>query len=136
MSEGEVEVAADRLGLHLLSDDEAKTRIDLVARAFVTDPERRWWWDSLVEPTKRNSYADSDGLAILEELLESENEVDLFVTDDSGSPWPLISGNSTAVVRLLRECLFFEFIIAARDGSWVIFDTHDNELVLAGRLGR
>ena len=62
----------------------------------------------------------------------------MIVSNDSES-WrfpEVLDGNPTAVVRLLRECRFFEFIIAARDGSWVIFDTHDNELVLAGRLVR
>lgn len=121
-------------GVASLPAQVAEERVKKIAESFVSDPARRWWWDSIIGPSKRIAYDTADGLARLAELVKQDSDVDLIVTDDSDPPWPVYSGDAKSIIDVLRDCRFFEYILAARDGSWIVFDTHMNELVIAGQL--
>lgn len=131
----ELEVAVREVGgIHSLSEGEAAACVNELANVFVTDSKCQWWWESLKKPSKHIAYESNDGLAILATLIEQESPVVLVVTDDSLPPWPVYLGSMEGVIAVLRECRFFEFFLAAPDGSWMVFDTHMNELVVTGRL--
>jgi hypothetical protein len=121
-------------GVTTLSQEEAKECLQRIAASFIVDSERRWWWESIAGSSRSIKYDDAHGLSILEHLVGPESRVNLVVTDDADPPWPVYSGNMKCVLQVLRSCRFFEYILAAQDGSWIIFDTHMNELVIGGNL--
>jgi hypothetical protein len=121
-------------GVNSLPEREAADCIRKLASSFVADSNSNWWWESLTKPSKRIAYGSMDGVSILATLVEPKSEVILVATDDSFPPWPVYRGCVGCVIAVLRECRFFEYFVAARDESWIVFDTHMNELVVVGRL--
>ena len=104
---------------------------DLV-EIFVTDSSNLHWWEGLKGSATRVPYGSADGLAKLESLLGEQADVRLIVTDEEEPPWPVYAGGALQLIAMLRECRFCEFMMAAPDLSWAIFDTHMNELVSVG----
>lgn len=125
---------ARNLGLAELSDADGAQVAQCVQDAFVTKPEATWWWTVLAPPVASLPYGENDGLALLLRLLPAETTVLLVVTDDEHAPWPVFEGALPEVVTMLREARAFEFWVATRDWRWIVFDTHNNELVVAGSL--
>lgn len=128
-----IEAACHKVGgISRLPQDAADVFVDGLAEAHVVDRETIWWWTSLkVEPTCK-LYSDSDGLVHLAELIGERTDVRLVVTDDEAPPWPVYSGDASQILEMIGECHFFELILAAPDYSWLVFDTHHNELVSVG----
>jgi hypothetical protein len=124
----------NRDGLRELNFLEALVVVDDIARRFVDKEESVWWWESLKCDSVTLPYGDSDGLALLGELLFAERMIRLVVTDDEPRPWPVFEGEAQTILELLRELRFFEYFIASEDCRWVVFDTHHNALVAAGSI--
>lgn len=103
-----------------------------LAAAFVADPSNFHWWESLKGDSTQISYDNDDGLAALERILGEQAEIRLVVTDETAPPWPVYAGSATQLIAVLRECRFCEYMVASPDMSWVVFDTHMNELVSVG----
>lgn len=117
-----------------LSDDEATAILDRLAAAFIADQSSVWWWDALRTPGLTLHYGKENGLAVLAEVLAGKTLVLLLVTDDEAAPWPVYAGSPNDIIGLLGDCRYFEYALAAIDASWMIFDTHHNELVMTGTL--
>lgn len=128
----ELATATAGTGVMPILEGQAAALVDALANTFVTDRTCQWWWESLAKPSKRIAYESNDGLAVLTALFEPKCVVVLFVTDDSPPPWPAYTGSMEGIITVLRGCRFFEYFLASPDGSWIIFDTHLNELVLVG----
>jgi hypothetical protein len=120
--------------LRELSDMEALAVVDEIARRFVDKEESVWWWQSLKCDSVRLPYGDTDGLALLGELVPAESKIRLVITDDEPRPWRVFEGEARKILTLLRELRFFEYFIASEDCRSVIFDTHHNALVAAGSI--
>ena len=117
-------------GITKLLPDVANAYLQKLANAYVADPSYLRWWESLKVCAAHVAYGDADGLFLLEKLLvERRNDAILVVTDDEEPPWFVYSGNTQKIIMLLRESRFFEYILAAHDMSWIVFDTHMNSLV-------
>lgn len=130
----ELESAVIESGVRPMPEGQAAAVVNELASVFVTDRACQWWWESLAKPSKRIAYESNDGLAVLAALVEPKCPVVLVVTDDSLPPWPVYMGSMEGIITVLRGCRFFEYFLAASDGSWIVFDTHMNEIVLAGSL--
>ena len=130
------EAARGATGVHRLQDDEASKRVELLAQTYVRDGSHRWWWQALATEAQRLPYGDEDGLSKIMKLFEAESSATLVITDDSAPPWPVFSGSLGQLISLLRNTRFCEYFLAASDGSWIVFDTHMNELVMAKRSAR
>lgn len=102
---------------------------DGLVDAYVADRKHLRWWESLKVPASRLGYGASDWLSQLVKLVENKGEAVLVVTDEEEPPWPAYTGGVANIIEMLRGCRYFEYMIAAPDGSWVVFDTHMNELV-------
>lgn len=118
-------------GIAKLPSDVAGAYVQRLAKAYVADPSSLRWWESLKVHAEHVTYGDTDGLSQLAKLVGSRNDAMLVVTDDEEPPWPVYSGDVQKIITMLRESRFFEYILAAQDISWVVFDTHMNELVSA-----
>lgn len=128
----ELDTTSLRIGrISKLAPDAASEYVRGLAQAYVRDPSSLRWWESLKVCAECLPYGDADGLSLLAKLGESRNDVMPVVTDDEHPPWPVYTGDLQKIFALLRECRFFEYILAAQDMSWVFFDTHMNELISA-----
>ncbi|NPV21796.1 hypothetical protein [Bradyrhizobium aeschynomenes] len=119
-------------GVDRLPLDIAHMYVQGLANEHVVDSSILWWWKSLKGPALTINYGDGDGLALVAEILGDRRDARLVVSDDSGLPWPVYSGDVKKILEVLRREYFFEYILAAHDMSWVVFDTHSNELVIVG----
>jgi hypothetical protein len=126
--------AARRVGVTELSPAEAEHIARSAQAKFVTAPEATWWWTALREPAISLRYGNEDGVTLLLRLLPSDTTLLLFVTDDESAPWPAFEGAPLDLARMLREERVFEFWVAPRDMGWIVFDTHENALVVGGSL--
>ena len=71
---------------------------------------------------------------MLRDLIGNAESVFLVPTDDESPPWPVFTGSIFYVIELLKEIRFFEYFLTDKNGTWVIFDTHHNTLVVTGIL--
>lgn len=115
--------------------EEASTKVTNALQArFVREPEQTWWWSSLADDPVMIDYGDGDGLAAVSRILPSEENAYLIITDDERPPWPVIHGRIKHLLLLLKEVRFCEYCIMGEAYTWVIFDTHHNRLVIAGKV--
>ena len=119
-------------GTRRIPAEAAAAFLKSLAEIFVADPSSLHWWESLRGRATGVPYGNGDGLVILESLLGDQAEVLLVVTDQEEPPWPVYAGSALQLIAILRECRFCEYMVAAHDMSWVVFDTHMNELVSVG----
>lgn len=119
-----------------LPEHAARLVIDGVAKDHIIDRDRTWWWTSLKDPSEVITYGESDGLLLLASTVPGHNVGVLVVTDDEPPPWPAFQGPVQSLLAVLRGLRFCEYFIADPDGRWVVFDTHDNSLVVRGDLAR
>jgi hypothetical protein len=119
-------------GITLLPPDDAEAYVRDLAERFVADRSSLHWWESLKGGATRLPYDNDDGLKTLGRLLGSQADIRLVVTDEEEPPWPVYAGSGIQLVAMLRECRFCEYLVASRGMSWVVFDTHMNELVSVG----
>lgn len=120
-------------GLEELAEADAQDFLREISERFRINSNERWWWAS-IEDAQAIEYTDDDDFASLLELIPVETEVCFVPTDDEFAPWPVLVGEVGALVELLRQMHFFEYFVAARDGAWIVFDTHENSLITAGNL--
>jgi hypothetical protein len=131
----ELEAAAANLGgITRLPEQDADKFVRDLSAVFMTNGTSRWWWESLRTPINCIAYGSEDGTSILLDLIKTETCAVLVVTEDADPPLALYEGKPDALISVIRECRFFEYALAARDASWIVFDTHMNELLVAGVL--
>lgn len=127
-------LAAAAFGVKELPPAEAEQAVRRAREAFVSVPEATWWWTSLREPRVAVRYGEADGLRLLLRLQPHDTTAVLAVTDDEPVPWPAFKGALGNLVAMVRDVRAFEFWIAPPDSRWIVFDTHENALVVAGSL--
>ena len=113
---------------------ESHNLVESVGRRFVRDVRQVWWWDSLKNESELLIYGESDGLAVVEELIPDDEKVWLVVTDDEARPWPVFAGKFSGILEILRESGFFEYFLVGEQLGWIVFDTHHNVLLVTGDL--
>ncbi|MDB5806243.1 MAG: hypothetical protein JWN73_3565 [Betaproteobacteria bacterium] len=130
-------IAARLEGVLELHADVAGGVAAAVASAFVEDASKVWWWDSLHSQTLTINYGERDVFAELRKLIKQDERVRLFVTDDEPPPWPAFEGLREEIFFLIGEQSYFEFFLVpanAIEPAWVIFDTHHDQLIVAGQI--
>jgi hypothetical protein len=133
----ELDAAAIEVGrIRFLPARTADALVKSLSETFVSNVAAQWWWESLRVRSKHFSYGSEDGISILLDLVKDENSVVLVVTEDAHAPLALYEGEPEAIVEVIRQCRFFEYALAAPDASWIVFDTHMNQLIAAGRIVR
>ena len=119
-------------GVARMPAEAAAAYVQGLAAAYVADPSMLRWWESLNRSATEVAYGETDGLAKLASMLGDRVNVRLVVTDSETPPWPVYSGDALQLIAMLRACRFCEFLVAAHDMSWIVFDTHMNGLVCIG----
>jgi len=128
--------AEQRPALIALNSDEVERVTALVAAAFVREPNCRWWWETLAVPASAHPYdLEIDGLRWVEQLLGTfSGPFTLVITDDQFPPWEAVRGSLDGLVAMVGDHRCFEYFIVDDSLSWILFDTHHNDLVIAGQV--
>ncbi len=124
-----------RPDLRLLSRDEGDELAARVAARFISDPSRLWWWEALREPAATFAYEGEEGLAKLDAIVGEAPGSDplfLFITASNFPPWTVVAGKWDDLREFVGESGFFEFFVVNHGTDWVVFDTHHNEVIVAG----
>lgn len=108
--------------------------IEELSFKYTSAAERRWWWDNLSVSSTAINYEGKDGLDILRGLICNSTRVFLLASDETEPPWPAFSGTPKEIIALIADQHFFEYILTNEDKSWIVLDTHHNELIIAGSL--
>jgi hypothetical protein len=128
----QVEALSSTRGMKLLSPESTRDVVERMAAKFSVDRSRLWWWEG-IQSARSFPYAPDEELQALGRLMSSHsNALTLIVTDDQPPPWIAVSGPWTSLLHLLQETRHFEFFVLDETLNWVVFDTHHNELVVAG----
>lgn len=115
--------------------DQAALLLDRIAARYVRDRKRVLWWDNLSVESVSVEYGAQDGLSALRRLVSDDNAVCLlFVSDEESPPWPVLVGTLHDLLKVISEQSFFEFVMSDEEGTWAVFDTHHNSLVVCGSL--
>ena len=117
-----------------LPQHEASEVIHEAGKRHIVDVDRVWWWTSLRGECPSLSHEGSDGLEVLGSLLPLDAIAYLVITDDEPPPWLVLRGRSSELLAVLRDLRFCEYFIVSSEYDWIVFDTHDNTLVVAGDL--
>lgn len=126
----ELRASFEKVGhVEMLEQDDAICVLERIAKKFVDDKSRVYWWESLKVPIVTHCYDGSDGLSILSGVISHLEDVYLVVTDDEPSPWPVFEVAAKNIVSTLQSCRSFEYFVVGIDLSWVVFDTHLNQLI-------
>jgi hypothetical protein len=125
-------------GLSELSSADSERFITRLGQLHMRSADAIWWWQDLKDRCEVVNYeeADADALSLILSRLPKELPARLVITDDEPQPWPVIAGTVGTLVELIREQRYFEYMLAAESGSWVVFDTHHNELIFIGDIVR
>jgi hypothetical protein len=118
-------------GLSMLSAEETVSLLERVAATFSVDRSRLWWWEGL-QGARSIECDPVDEVAALERLLPQNEALVLVVTDDESPPWIAVSGAWRSLAEMLRETRQFEFFVVPDQLEWIVFSTHDNQLVVSG----
>ena len=123
-----------RPGLRVLSQDEASELTARVAARFISDPSRLWWWEALREPAAGFPYQGEEGLERLDAIVgeAASDPLFMFITASNFPPWTVVAGKWDDLRELVGESSFFEFFVVSRATDWIVFDTHHNEVLVAG----
>ena len=114
-----------------LSDEEAGAAVDAVAKRWEIDTDANWWWEGLSAEHHAIPY-DDDGLDKLAQIAPTDARAHLVITDDELPPWPVLTGTVGDLIGVLRELPFCEFFLVDPKHEWIVFDTHESQLVVAG----
>jgi hypothetical protein len=121
--------------LAVLDETAARALVRQVKERFVADPRHLWWWESLRGETASVPYDDSAyPLEFLRARLVDQPQVNLIVTDNQRDPSGVVRGSPGAILDLLGALRPFEFALTDDDVRWLILDSHESVLVLAGDI--
>lgn len=122
-------------GVRLLKQDEADELIEKARGAFVADPGRLWWWESVSSPCSSRTYGESDvSKILLASLREKGPQFYMVITDDQPRPWAVVSGDLDGLIKVIQGTRPFEYFLMDESIAWILFDTHHNSLIAAGDL--
>lgn len=117
---------------YLLEVNQAKEIIENLAKVYHFDLSKRYLWED-VYSKQRISYDNETEVwtrLLTQLLLNFESKTYLVVTDDEFYPWAVFECQKEKIVEVIREQRHFEFFIFDKSMRFILFDTHDNELLL------
>jgi len=117
--------------VRVLPQDGLRQALDRMAERYVADTRATWWWNALRVPGRVVPYGDDEFQTMGDQIpADAAGSIILVVTDDEPDPAGAVVGPWQDLVRMLGELPPFEFFLTDERGSWAIFDTHHNELIV------
>lgn len=130
-----LDAAAKVCGVEVLRGEYFDRIVQLAIARFLRDSNSFWWWTNLSSSPTIVPYCDNeDFFPKLKRLASERSRAVLLVMGDHGMPDGAIEGPFGSLVSVIGDSVSFEFVILHPTGEWAIFDTHQNELLISGRL--
>jgi hypothetical protein len=131
-----VQSAASRMpSVDTLQAEQLQGAAQMVTSKFLVDSSSSWWWTKLKASPRVVAYSGGEEFfPMLRRLVPEVTQAILLVMNESGPPVGAIQGAFGDLVSVIEDSMFFEFIITPPSGDWAIFDTHHNELLIAGEI--
>jgi hypothetical protein len=126
-------IRAKKIDCSFIEETDAKNIVENLCKKFCFDLSKRYLWADVRIKEKITYNNDiEDWEVLLSTLLQNFDErVYLVVTDDEFYPWAVFDCKRDIVIDILKEQQYFEFFIFDKPMKYVLFDTHENELLLA-----
>lgn len=112
----------------------AKSLLADIAMRHVNDASSIYWWSSLKGKAQVIEYdGGTSGIALVSSILTDigDDSVYLIVTDDEPSPWSVFKVVREDLMEVLSELPFFEYFVSTMDCSFLLFDTHENNIIVS-----
>ncbi len=134
----EIQDAIQRLGLdesdiRLLSDEEGHTAFNAALSHFVASGDRRWWWKDFRLPSTSARFTDQKGFERIEWIVPNNKEKVWFIVEEKQLPfYPVYEATPEVIQAVIGECYGFEYYLVAKDMSWLVCETHHDEVIAIG----
>jgi hypothetical protein len=128
-----IECASANTGipLRIVSNEEAKTILELIGERYVRDINGSWWWEHLKLP-----YSHFDRTAVkLSHVLPSVEAIVYLVPNYPRNEGPFFSLQAVHVEAILNDCPLFEYSILSADGSWFLTESHHDVIYVSRSAG-
>ncbi len=136
--EDEIQDAIQRLGLSesdikLLPDEEGLSVFNAALSHFVASGDRRWWWEDFRFPSTTVRFPDQRAFERIEKIVPNKREKVWFIVEDDQLPfYPVYEATPEAIQAVIGECYGFEYYLVAKDLSWLLCETHHDDLIAIG----
>ena len=134
----EIGTAAQRLGLleseiRLLPEEAGRRVFDAAVEHFVVGGDRVWWWEAFRLPATWRKFDDGRAFERIVAVAPDPDERVWFVAEESHLPfYPVYETTPRTAESVIGACYGFEYYLIAKDFSWLICETHHNDLVAIG----
>ena len=134
----EIQDAIQRLGLNEsdikpLPDEKGRTIFNAALSHFVASGDRRWWWEDFRFPSTSVRFTDQKGFERLEKIVPNKKEKVWFIVEEDQLPFnPVYEATPESVQAVVGECYGFEYYLVAKDMSWLVCETHHDDLIAIG----
>ncbi len=125
-------VSREKLQCDFITGDQAAELVKTLAIKFSFDLNRLFVWSNKDFGEVHSYKQDSNNWELLMQGLLNKFNAQLFVaiTDEEFFPWNVLKCRKQDFIKLLKEQRYFEYFIFDASMSCVLFDTHDNSLIL------
>lgn len=115
-----------------LSNAESSTLVTELAKKFMFDIDRLFVWDTLtaVDWTDYSNGIEIWNVSLSKFLDKFQKEIFIVITDENFFPWPIFKCCKTDLIKILENVRFFEYFLFDSLQKQILFDTHDNSLML------
>lgn len=128
--------AAERMSdVKPVDNRESERIIKDVASKHISDPDVILWWTALRKQPYVVYYEENKEIQILNQIIEHNLSIELIVTDeDDPRSGAAFRGKFDQIMEVVNEQRYFEYFLTPPDHSWLVFDTHHNELIFCGSI--
>jgi hypothetical protein len=125
-------IREEKMQCNFVADDQATQLIQNLAAKFSFDTNQLFIWSNKDVSEIYNYEEDpSSWEPLMQNLLTKfDDQLFLAVTDEEFFPWDVLNCSKDSFIKLLREQRYFEYFIFDFSFACVLFDTHDNSLIL------
>jgi len=118
----------------LLPSDEGSILYQELLEEFVTDGDRRWWWESFSKPSASKTFENGKGFEKIAKLVPDPHEAVWFIVEEDQLPfYPIYEATPAAIQKVIGECYGFEYYIIPKSKEWLLCENHHNRMVCIGK---
>jgi hypothetical protein len=126
-------IETENLDCVVVSEHETANLVENLAKHFGFDLSHRYLWEGVCMQ-ERIAYNDYNWEKLMFKLFgKFQERVFLVVSDDDFYPWIIFNSKKELIINLLKAQRYFEYFIFDQSMSHVLFDTHDNQLLMAAK---
>ena len=128
-------INSNRIKCQDVPEPDAKKLIESLRDIYQFDLMNKYIWEDLVFKEFVDYSNDNHYWESLARMVEDNfnNELYFVLTDDEFYPWPVFYCEKESVFLIIKEHAYFEFFIFDRSMNHLLFDNHQNRLLLCKR---